>query len=998
MNLRAFHALSRALAPAGAALIASATLAAAASAAPQASSDKAIEAEIEFARGLARDWAFVDLAQGVLDEVAKTRPSERMAEEIELVRCELFAIGAKQMDDPVAANALFEQGYEALQDYIKSNPDARNRGEAEASLVEMSSDYAASIDAALAEAAGDEAEDLRKRKTSLMEEAIGRTETLIEELTNLDEPTADQQFRRWQLMLAKGDLYAEMSKTLGGDAFYSEQAIGAYEELSLDAGFGTEFDLRANVGLGTVEEAVGNDEAARDYYMGMIDQVLPMDPERREELLTWSEVPRDIREKRFNYVELGIPGVQRTSRDLGEYDVALEYGLFLYNLYRQEGFDLSILGHDALVEVARTLVEAGGFIGGDLGAGQAKHYETEEAMKAEVSRRDQRTAVEFALQLVNQVAEETPVPATKIKAGRLLEEINTRPDVEISASQLLEAAKAKRLAEEYDSALEGYYAVLTRMDTMEEADRKPFGAEVHAGIAACLRAQDRMWEAGMAYLEAIENWRDPEWDLRNARGMKSSIQTFARTLGIEEAPEIKRLLTQADNWIIEFADGEGTDVILFRQAMTAFDRKDYDEALEKFRQIEPGQTPHDPSQVMIGRCLLQKGDVSDAVKHWTEYVDTFAKDPSNQPESPSLIDARQEGLARATYYIAKVLHSAATKRFEASNGEDAARFQSVVDRIRDFATTFRGNDSVVPVVDSLLVDSYAKLGQAKEASEVVERMKRDYPESRFTGAAAIDLYRTYEAKREKLMAAEGDKDEEAIDALTRDMANALALANEIDADPGYANLNAEAQLWMDLAEFEKARTAFERLINKFQGDSTYGERIVKYATVNLAEILLELGEPNEAKALLEPHVFGPDATLTTTRPVILVATAMLGQVVGSGTQVKQTPGAGGTDEQFDFITKRLNTIEGSLDKWSCEWYEAKFTTAYAYYVWGQRDDRKKEFAKAIVDNIVTFAEGNTQFTQVDEICESGDTDPRMAKRLGKGVLASRYRWLYSKTR
>merc|ERR1739841_275988 len=100
-------------------------------------------------------------------------------------------------------------------------------------------------------------------------------------------------------------------------------------------------------------------------------------------------------------------------------------------------------------------------------------------MKKEVKRRrDQRGAVEFALQLVNQVAEETPVPATKIKAGRLLETINTRPDIEISANQLLEAAKAKRLAEEYDAALDGYYAVLQRMDTMEEADRRAFGAEV----------------------------------------------------------------------------------------------------------------------------------------------------------------------------------------------------------------------------------------------------------------------------------------------------------------------------------------------------------------------------------------------------------------------------------------------------------------------------------------------------------------------------------------
>ena len=70
-----------------------------------------------------------------------------MAEQVELARCELFMIGAKQSDDPAAANAMFEQGYEALNDYIDSNPDAANRGDAEASLVSLSEDYAASIDA-----------------------------------------------------------------------------------------------------------------------------------------------------------------------------------------------------------------------------------------------------------------------------------------------------------------------------------------------------------------------------------------------------------------------------------------------------------------------------------------------------------------------------------------------------------------------------------------------------------------------------------------------------------------------------------------------------------------------------------------------------------------------------------------------------------------------------------------------------------------------------------
>lgn len=963
-------------------------------------SESAIEAEIAFARGLARDWAFVDLAQGVLEDVAKKRPSERMAEQVELVRAELFAIGAKKLSDPVAANAMYEQGYEALNDYISSNPDAGNRGDAEASLVALSEDYAASIDAALEEAAGEEADALRTRKTELIEDAIARTETLIEELTNIDDRTPEQNFQRWTLMLSKGDLYAEMAKTLNGDALFSEGAITAYEELSLDAGFGTEFDLRSNVGLGTVEEAQGNMDAALDYFGGMIDQVLPLDPERREELLTWSEVPRDIREKRFNYVELGVPGVQRAARAQGDYETALKYGLFVYNLYRQEGFDLSILGHEALLEVAETLVETGGFVGGDLGAGEAQHFATEADMKKAVKRRrDQRGAVEFALQLVNQVAEETPVAATKIKAGRLLEAINTRPDIEISANQLLEAAKAKRLAEEYEPALAGYYAVLGRMDAMEEADRRPFGAEVYSGIGACLRAEGRMWEAGLAYLEAVENWNDPEWNLRNARGMKASFNTYSKELGIEEDAEVQRLLAQADNWIIEFTTAAGEDggieSIIYAQAKKAFERENYEEALEKFNQIEAGQAPFDPSQVYIGRTLVKLGRVGDAVKHWTNYVDVFAKDPTNEPESPSLRAARSEGLSRSTYYIANILKKSADKKFDASEGKDTARYEQVIKRVETFHEDFRGQKQLVPIIGGMLVDAYAKTGQVDKASETVTRLRADYPESKSTAAAAIDLYRTYDKQRDALLAAE-PRDADAVKALTQNMADAISAANQISASPSYGNLSAEANLWMELEDWAKARTGFERVQAKYGDDEKYGERVVKFVLPNLGEVLIELGEPKAAFDLLAPHVFPPNDTLRSTRPVILAATAMLGQVVGTGTQVKQTPGAGGTEEQFQYVTKRLNGIADGLDKWSAEWYEAKFTSAYAYYVWGQNDDRKRPFAKKILDNIVTFAEGDTQFTAVDEAIK--DSDDETIKRRLTGKLSAQFRWLYGRTR
>lgn len=979
--------------------LAAGTLSLSAPAFAQSMSDKAVESEIEFARGLARDWTFVELAQGVLDGVAANKPSDRMKGELALVRCELFAIGASRVDDPTEANALFERGYAAYKDYIDSNKTADNRDEAEAGLVKLSIDYSASIDAALEEAAGEEAETLSARKLELIEDAISLNSALVDELAGVksSERTPDQNLRRWILMLQKGDLYSERTKLLG-DPFSKESAIEAYEELSFDAGLASEFALRADAGIGNVYMSQGEPDIALEYYTGMVDNVLPMDPSVREEKLGWSDLPLEIKEKRFNYVELGMAGIQKAARASGQNDLGIEFGLFMYNMYRIEGFSLSTYGHEALLGIASTMVETGGFVGGDLGDGKGKWYATEEAMQAEVKRRNQRqSAVEFALQLVNQVAEDTSRSSTKVKAGKLLEEINSRPDIEISANQLLEAAKGKRLAQEWSGALGAYYAVLQRMDTMEQQERLTLGTEVYGGIAEVLRRQGRSYEAAVTYREAIENWPDILINTRHAKGWRSALKNWGDESGTKGTPEYERHLKLAEDAVIRFADpDQGPDDILYSQGNKALTRNDFDGALEKFRQISVGTPVYDPAQVRIGQTLVKSGNGGEGVRHLIDFIDNYATDPANAPGSPKGEDTRKESLARATYYLGVILHKSATSKFKKSDGSNVAGFNAVVSRTKSFAGDFPKHKHVA-VVQSLLVDSHAKLGDAANAAIVLDQLVQAFPDSPYTGSAALDLYKTYEAKRETLAGAD-PKDEEAIDGLTRKMADSLAIYNGVAPRAGYIYLNNEADLWLQLQEWGTAKPVLERIVNLFQEDEKFGNRVVKFGIPDLAETMLELGEVNEAKALLTPFVFGADPILKTQRPVMLTASAMIGSVVGSGTNVKQNPGAGGTDEEFAYITDRLDRLAKLNEKWSCEWYEGKFISAYAYYTWGQRDDRKKDFAKKIIDNIVTFAEGDTQFTEVDTKCARPDVSERMRKRLGQGVLASRFRWLFARTR
>ena len=232
------------------------------------------------------------------------------------------------------------------------------------------------------------------------------------------------------------------------------------------------------------------------------------------------------------------------------------------------------------------------------------------------------------------------------------------------------------------------------------------------------------------------------------------------------------------------------------------------------------------------------------------------------------------------------------------------------------------------------------------------------------------------------------------------MASSLQVANGITTSPEFKNLRAETKLWLELQEWEKAKDPLERLASRFKDDATYGKTVATQVTPDLAECLVELGDMEVAKNLLAPLIVGPDAVLKSRRPTLLLSRAMLGSINGgNGERVTATRGAGGTDEEFEFITGRLNTYALSGDKWfACDWYEAKFLSIYAYYVWGLQDDRKAASAKRIMDDVVLTLENVRQFELVDTYCSSEETAAAMRARLGDGALSARFRWLYEQTR
>lgn len=984
--------------------------------APQGLSDGAVEAEIDFARGLAREWTFVELAQGVLDRVDAAGVPASMEDRLALARCELFEIAAYRLPDPTEINALLDKGIDAYQAFLDNNKTSDLREEAERAIVNLSVVYGRSIDIALSEAAGEEAEALRDLKVEKLTAALQVCESLIAagEAIPASERSADATNALFNDKLKKGQMYAEIGRTRDNDVF-QEEALDTFDNLANESGPATELGLRATVAAGDVLRDMGELGDALDYYLGAAELVYPMDPELRTQY-GLDEEPSNMLQLRFNFIGLAMKGIQPTARESGQLDLAIERGMFMYNLYRQQGFALTTDGQDAMLQLAETMLDAGGAVAGNAAEGAAKWYESMDAAKEEVRRsRDRETAVDFALELVNQIAKGAYQPSTKIQAGRLLDAINSRPDVEISPSALLESAKAKLRGEEYEAALDSYYEVLGRLDGVDPAVRIQLAAESHAGIGRALRELGRPLQAALAYREGIERYEDEDDDInaRNAQGFVRSVRSWGQTdPELRNNESYKAMLTRAEELAIEHVESTDPVIVKLRQAKRAMSAGDYEDALRILAGIDDAKGSQvDVREILKVNSYYKMEDFAKAYMTAKKYLE-YSRDPANALEESTARDERRDAQAQAMLRVAELDYRRARKAYrdwqkKAADGSatdaDVAKYrvfyESIVDLLKDFPRNYPDQKSL-PTARLLLVEAHGKLGQLDEAEAVVKDMVEAAPDEKRTSDAERSFYVSLKASRDGFENEDGEPtDYDQWLELTRRMAVAISGANERAAKPKFDELLAEVDLWSKIDEFENVQSSGERILTVHGGTEDAREKklLNEFVTPKMGEALVSLNQREDAYALLAPLIIGEDAPLRTNSATRILARAMFGELSGQGLRVQVVPGITDLDkDEVDFVVGRLDTFasqaEGAGDP--CAYFQAKFDAMYARHAASLKLDQYVGRAGKLMEQFLTvIMGGDRQFTRVDEACNGDSTTGRLRSTLGGDVLASHYRWL-----
>ena len=954
------------------------------------SSEAEVRADIEYARGLASDWSFVGLATEVLEDAQRKSPSGKLKEELALAECEVYGQGARIERDDTRRNALFHEALEQYEGFLSRYPNSDLRASAETALVTTAVNFSTSVDIALEALTGAAAEELKKQKIDVLERTVKRTAELIQVIveTPTEERTAQQLQDAASLMLNRGRMLGDIGAAQENGVYFFQQAISSLENMVFFFGEGTPQALRAYQALGDVYMQDGQVENASYMYEGVLDQSWPANPKTLEQLIQVRKDEGDpISEeewaKRYLFLEISMAGLLDCTTQLGRTELACAYAMHYYNARQQKGLTWNVpAGYNSLLACARTLLDAGGFVGGNQTTGEARWFATEDEMKAAVrSRRQHDTAVSFALKLANITNADNKGNYLQVKAQKLISEIASQPGVTVSVDVLVQAAEGEYYDGNYPAAIDSFKRVISTLESRDSAEQLEYGARVHNFLANAFRRSERNLEAAMAFKAGLDaNPDDLEFTEKNANGYRAMIKSLAD--GSPRDEFLKDQLQAAEELYVKYAEGSsGVDKVHYSNGEKAARNEDWAAAIANFEKVGPDSDYAEKARVKVGECLMRSGSTSKALEVFDEYLQ-WLQDPANTVDSPVRKQRRSEAFASAEVMKAVILYGRARK---AGTPEAWASLESIVD---GFPGRHAQQIKSHPLTVRYLIE--ARLGQGNRAGarEAVDTLVGEYPDSDHVGKGAVTFYN---ALRDLQMNAEGD----AAETILREMAEFLTIATASQG-PDWVRMRNESLHWMELGEYDQAERVLSALAAEFGSDAERAKSMTTYVLPDLARVLLANQKVEDAKAILAPLVLD-DGAKPTKQVVLNFCRSVSGWLVGGGpgNPVTEVPGAGGTEEEWQAVIDKLHTI-WQRDKWECQWYEYRMMHLWAYVAWGRLDSRKMETAKSQLNSFdANFDKAG--YAQVDETCEE-ESDPAIRAALGGGILQSRLQYLKRQVR
>ncbi|RMH04602.1 MAG: hypothetical protein D6702_02810 [Planctomycetota bacterium] len=884
--------------------------------------DARLRQESAFARALAYDLFFPDLAEVVIDR-ALPRASGADRSRLLLDRCDIRKLAAAGASDPGEKVDALRHAGEAYQEFLASSPPADLANEARVSLGELAFTFGQTLALHFetSQPSAERRQELIDGAEELFRTALQGLNEVLTVWEQLDEETQDS--TRYKIyfpsMFYKAMVYYHWASLYPAGSIerntHATEAINTLEQFVLLAGDNSMAGFMGYKQMADVYAMQGEAEMAEAFYDHILENCIRPEGE-------YSPSERDGRERVIQDAYLSY---LRFFLDQGQVKRARQLGQAFQDWIENEGIFLKEPGYRCELQIARLAIEDGD--------------------------------IAEAIRLAQMVAAENPQSVLRLEANQVMAEAiaSTPPGAEIDLEVLYSAAEGAFLSRKFEECLPLFLELLPRLAGSAQADE--YGPATYYYLGRAYGYLDRELEAAVCFEQGYEQFPSDE----DYAAKLADLWLKAATRFRDKAPDDPDLNDFYNRAIAAVqATSAAPDEALWRDAESRYEKakelcrvaagagpvsaeaRAALEALagakEAYDRIERGSRYFE--RAMIKKALADfRGGAWDndlyerAYQALADYLNVYVQDPENTPADARGRKIRVEETARADYYLGRI-------RFEqGAAGDDSAWEKALADwdgyleRHPEQRNGY-GVDTLIRSCQALVA-----LGRIPEAVAKYEEIAGGDFDDQAVASAAWSIFTAYND------AAEAAADEATRLDHLRKAADYLHIANSRTARPTWPNLVREARLRLETGEPATAARIFERVLDQFEIED---ETTRLFVQLDLIDAYLAQDKTGAAKPILD-RIRNP-RTEKYRRVLEAAVKVLAGWAEVREGRIVEIPGVGTAEayqEAAELNTTLQQIAEQEANKAEVNRYryapyiQARLQYAYILYRWGLVDPQRK---------------------------------------------------------
>ncbi|MHC4942932.1 MAG: tetratricopeptide repeat protein [Planctomycetota bacterium] len=716
---------------------------------------------------------------------------------------------------------------------------------------------------------------------------------------------------------------------------YLERSIDTLDDYIWESPEDDFYALWAYIYQGMAYMELGNYSDALDLAMQVYDPDTGVDLDQTKGLTPeYAKLITDITETAYFHVA-------RIYTRMGEYEQADQTVENMVEQFTSRGMEMSPLGDQARLVQARALMEMSDAESADRAAQICK----------DVGDRNPS----------NDVGREAKIILKSIIEGASSDP--SRGTISLSPDVLFAAAEGAKLEQNYRDAIKAYMKVLEAANTTEL--KKQFLTRCWNAIGECYSKLKRYLEASIAYERGFTDPdRGPDKEIFESNAMNWYGALTQRHKETKDSYDEKKKKA-ARNRLVQLNVSTDLRFMIandkFNKALTLDDGPAKDQglqdALEEFDQMDKQSAYYERSMVYKARCYFEMKKYDDALKEFDDFRAYIGR--VGTPGTPKQKTKRVQAQAEEAYW-------------RSENFLRMKKYEETLACLDGFENTFKNQTDFIPAV--VYNRMLAKLGleDFQTGEKLYKEMESTSPDSIRIPAAAYYLARSFNEKADAIRGdVESEPSREYLQ-FRKKCAEYMYIYCEKSNFDSFTNLKNVCEWYKELGDYgeksawEISKRYYEKLIKEFGKNPEHKDEIESSAYRGYGEVLLSLHDFQTARPIWLKLLNANKKSITVLRATGRCLGGWLEYRSGSWVEIpgagvyapdpadKRDPNKIYLDTALGIWNYVLRGIDDAGNKYSPEWWEAKFSTAYVVYRAGEQYPSYFEVAKRVIDNQKLF--------------------------------------------